>query len=200
MAKHRRRSFNAKDHREDVLGLAQDNPELLADTSTRLARRAHNQAIELESADESTKELLAFMGTLLVMPLMGAWAGRMDAERDELLAQWEAEGAGLVATTLVEHPAPWDHQMGASDPTKWWIFPKLAVIPIGFAIASAISHSLRRPGQEPSGFERFTTLTAMTSTTYFLARSVAQWARARTEKKFADRTLVVSSVRPTVAA
>jgi hypothetical protein len=199
MAKPRRRTFNTKEYREDVLVLAKENPELLANSATKMARREHNQAQDLERADDTTKELAAFLGSLVVMGLMGEWAGRINARRDELITQWENEGAGMVGTTLDTHAQPWEHAQGAKDPGKIWIFPKLAIIPLGSALAAGISSAFRRQDESPSVFERFATLSAMTSTTYLLASWVASSATKRTEKKFADGTLAVQSVRPVTA-
>jgi hypothetical protein len=195
----RRPRFNPTEYKEDFMDLMKVNPKLAADSATKLAKTKRNQDDELHSSDMATKELVAFLGTSLVMAAAGWQSAGWMAKRDALIADWETEGAESVGATITDTPEPWDHEQGVKDPTHWWFIPKLMAYPLGFGALALISASMRKRYEAPSGFERFATLSAQSTFGLMIAQMVAGWSYKSKEKKLAKLT-DLSSVKPLAPA
>ena len=76
--------------RDEALDLIRINPELAAESVTKLARRKHNADNDLDKATEGTKDLIAFLGTLGVMAGVGWWAGSLRAKINERAVRFDA--------------------------------------------------------------------------------------------------------------
>jgi len=195
----RRPRFNAKDYRSEAMDLIKTNPELAADSMTKLAGRKVRAENQVAEADNSTRDLGAAVISFALLSATGWWLGSMEAKRDLLVADWELEGAADVGANLQETPYPWDHERGVADPTTFFFVPKLLVVPVvSGAIAGIISAS-RPKGSDPGTWERGFTITAISSFGLMLAKVVGRFAYERKRKKMlADPNSVVSVV-PAVA-
>ncbi len=197
-AMQRRPRFSSTEYREDFEDLIKTNPELAAKSASQLAGkkvRAENQVVD---ADNATRELVAFLGSTVIMGFAGWWMGSLKAKRDALVADWEAEGAESAGASLSEDPAPWDHERGVSNPMKWWFFPKLMVIPLGTGLVAMIAASMRKKGQAASGFERTMTMSSISTFGLTIAGLTGGMSYARREKKLAKAT-DINSVKPAAA-
>lgn len=170
------------------MDLMKTNPALAAESATKLARKKVNQDVELGEADNSTKGLVAFLGTTVFMGLAGWWTGGMKAKRDALIADWEAEGAQSVGASLAQAEYPWDHERGVKDPTTMWYMPKLIVFPLVSGVLALISASMRKGRAAPSGFERTMTMTAGSTFGLMVANMIGSRSYKAKEKKLEKAT------------
>lgn len=184
-----RRKFNPSEYKSEFLELAKANPELAADSATKLARRKRNAEVNVMDATEQTQNLLAFMGTMALMAAAGWWTGRMTAQRDALINDWMVEGAAMAQADPAQYEEPWDHPQGKSDPTKWWIMPKLLVFPLVTGIAAATAASRRSSREDAGTFERWMTMSSISTLGLFVATSVRNWVARRRLKELTVETV-----------
>ena len=197
-AMQRRPRFNPTEYREDFEDMIKVNPELAAKSASQLAGKKVRAENQVADADSATRELIAFLGSTVVMGVAGWWMGSMKAKRDALIADWEAEGAESVGASLTEDEAPWDHERGVGNPTKWWFFPKLLVLPLGTGLVAMIAASMRKKGRSAGGFERTMTMSAISTFGLTIASLTGGRAYASKEKKLA-KAADLNSVKPAAA-
>ncbi len=122
----RQRQFNPKDLFDDVHDLARVNPEKLAKDVVTLARKKNSGDGMLDAADHATGMLGGTVGAIAVTGLLGLMAGKQNAQRDAMLAEWENQGNTLASSPRC---SPWE--VGVKDPTvAFWKIPWLAVAPL----------------------------------------------------------------------
>lgn len=201
------RRFNAQSYRDDALDMIKTNPELAANSMTELAGRkvraenrvakARNQATD---AQEGAADLGGLITALVVMGATGWWAGSMDAKRDVLVADWELEGAESVGASVTQFPEPWNHERGVSDPTAWWMIPKLIVVPLGTGALAGILAAARNQNAPASWFERGMTFSAISTFGLVVAKVIGRIAYHRRKTKMLAEPASVISVLPAAAA
>jgi hypothetical protein len=188
MAKHaisKRPRFNPSEYKEEFLDLAKTNPELAAESATKLARRKRNADDELADADATTTGLVAGLGSFAIMALVGAWQGSLRAKRAAIIAHWEEEGAAIEGVDPRTTPTPFTHPNGVSDPTMLWMFPKILLPPVALAVAAGIAAVARGKKKQAGAFERIFTMSAIATGGLAIADIVGTWAFNRKEQKLA---------------
>lgn len=186
------RRFNPGEYRQDMIDLIKTNPELAAKSATTVASRKVRAENSAASDAEDTRNLIAAIVTFGVMGATGAWQGSMAAKRDAIIDDWELEGAERAGVSLTDAPVPWSSDAGVGDPTKWWVIPKMLVVPLGTGILAVIAASMRKRGAMAGALEKSMTFSAIGTFGMTLASLVADFAYRRKEKKIAQGGPVVS--------
>lgn len=186
----RQRAFNPRDMHDDVYDLARVNPAALAKNVTRLARRKNQADGELDSAERTAIELVGMTTGVAVTALNAWWDGRIEAVRDAMLVQWEAQAPTESSGGVSGLCLPWEVP-GVPDPG--WIMgyiPKLLVIPAvaGVVAILAAPKKSKQGGRAP--MPGFIATAAMRSAQFSFAYAVASWARA---KGFCQREAQITS-------
>ncbi len=177
------RRFNPGSYREDFLDLIKTNPDLAAQSATKLAGRKVRAENQVTASDTMTSDLIASMFTFLVMGGAGWWQGSLKAKRDILVADWQLEGAESIGASLQEHPKPWSHESGVSNPMTWWMIPKLMVLPFGTGLLALVASSMRKKGGRPGAFEKSMTLSAVGTFGLTIASMVGSYSYEKKEAK-----------------
>lgn len=183
------RKFNPSEYKSEFLELAKANPELAADSATKLARRKRNAEQNVGAATEQTQNLMAFMGTMAIMAVAGWWSGRMTAQRDALIDDWIVEGAAMAQADPTKYEEPWEHPKGKSDPTKWWFMPKMLIFPLVTGLAAATAASRRSDRDDAGTFERWMTMSAISTLGLFVAGSIRNWVAKKRRKELTAATV-----------
>jgi len=135
----RQREQNPRDVHDNVYDLARTNPELVAKSVTKLARKKNQSDSQADSMAVAARE---GMGMLIGVgaTLGAAWLdGRVEADRDAMLAEWI--GAGNAASD--DCPVPWELE-GVKDPATAFLgVPWLALPPLAFGAFYGLARSVR---------------------------------------------------------
>jgi hypothetical protein len=107
------------EYKQNFSVLAQRDPAEAADVALKWRERFINQTRAMR---ETTGALLEIGVGGGFAALWGGLDGGWEAEREKAIEDWELSGAAEVGTTIEEHPEPWDHKEGVSDPTKLFGF------------------------------------------------------------------------------
>ncbi len=107
------------EYKQDFAVLAQRDPAEAADVALKWRERFINQTQSMREATGTFLEIVVGGGAAA---LWGGFDGGWEAEREKAIEDWELSGAAEVGTNTDEHPEPWDHAEGASDPTKLFGF------------------------------------------------------------------------------
>ncbi len=183
------RRFNPRSYREDFMDLIQANPTLAADSATKLASRKVRAENQASASSGASTDLIATLVTFVVMGGAGWWQGGMKAKRDALVADWQLEGAESVSASLQDTPKPWNHDRGASNPTTWWMIPKLMVLPLGTGLLAMIASGMRKRGAAPGAFEKSMTMSAVGTFGLTIASLVGGYSYDKKETKLAGTAI-----------
>ena len=135
----RQREHNPRDVYDNVHDLARTNPELVAKSVTKLARKKNQSDSQADAMAVAARETVGVaVGVLATIGV--AWLdGRVEADRDAMLAEWIA--AGNAATE--DCPVPWELE-GVKDPaTAFMGVPWLAIPPLVSGALYGIARSVR---------------------------------------------------------
>ncbi len=135
----RQREQNPRDVYDNVHDLARTNPELVAKSVTKLARKKNQSDSQADSMAVTARESVGMI--LGIGATIGAaWLdGRVEADRDAMLAEWIA--AGNAASD--DCPVPWELE-GVKDPaTAFMGIPWLAIPPLVAGTLYGITRSVR---------------------------------------------------------
>lgn len=130
-----RKAFNPVEYRNDFIKLASQEPGEAADVAMKWRERFMRKANEMSKTTERVAEVgIAGLSSFGVAYLDGGW----EAKRDALIADWINEGASRVNADVTQHPTPFTHPEGVSDPTKLFnVIDRVLVITLLLAGAAA---------------------------------------------------------------
>ena len=188
----RQRQLNPKDLFDDVHDLARVNPEKLAKDVVTLARKKNSADGMLDAASHATGMLGGTFFALLTTGAVGWWAGKQNAERDAMLAEWESQGNTLASGVRC---SPWE--VGVKDPTiAFWKIPKLALPPLISAAAWMLLRRRRRKSTKgkrsiAGGGEVFFFMNMILGSGLLLAQSLSNVGYCGIEKQITGGTKTV---------
>lgn len=135
----RQREHNPKDIYDDVHDLARTNPSALAKNVAKLARRKNQSDGQADAMASGARELFGVaIGTGMTV-VASMIDGRVEADRDAMLAQWIAEGNAASE----DCPVPWELE-GVKDPaTAFMGVPWLALPPLVFGGIYGLTKMMR---------------------------------------------------------
>ena len=160
------RSFNPSTYRAEALELMEANPALAANSMTQLAKSKREAERDLNMAEDSTSDIVAFLASSLIVAAIGAYDGTVMAKRDQLIETFEAAGTVLPGQEPTKDV--WK-SAGVKEPGKLWIFPTALLVPILLG-AGAVIVAGRRDEDEPATTgERILAVSATSSFGLWLA-------------------------------
>lgn len=160
------RKFNPQEYRAEFSDLMKVNPGLAANAATQLAGTKRDMDRQLNAAEDSTSDIIAFIVSTGVVALVGMYDGTVQAKRDQLIEGFEANG--LIGVGEEPPRELWKAQ-GVKEPGKLWIFPTSLLIPIALGVG-AVAVAAGRDEDEPASVpERVLAVTATTTFGLFIA-------------------------------
>lgn len=110
-----RKQFNPTEYKQDFMNLATTAPQEAADVAMKWRERFMNQAETMKKSHETLATIgLAGLSSFGVAWFDGGW----EAKRDAMIRDWQEDGHVEAEADLEEHPTPFSHSEGGSDPTK----------------------------------------------------------------------------------
>lgn len=154
------RQFNPASYRAEALDLMQANPALAANSMTQLARSKREAERELNIAEESTQDIVAFLASTALVAVLGMWDGSIMAKRDSIIESFEMNG---LVQPGEEPPASLWKAQGVKEPGKLWILPYGLLVPVLLGAGAVALAGTRDEAEGASTLERVAAVSATTT-------------------------------------
>lgn len=154
------RAFNPSSYRAEALELMEANPKLAAQAQTQLASNYRAAERDLNAAEESTQDIIAFLASTALVAAIGMWDGTVMAKRDSIIELFEANG--LIKEDEEPPRELWKAQ-GIKEPGRLWIFPTQLIVPILLGAGAVAAAASREENDQASTLERVLAVSATTT-------------------------------------